>query len=137
LRKVIILGFPCFLIVLEAILRKCLGLNSYAFMGPCLATAGIGILIALIEPKKVDLELSPELSDLLKAKKATLGNPRDGLLIDVALFLVFVMILTWCWTLYLSSQTTITYWWKMPDFLAIGLADYFVAVTLAIVKEVI
>ncbi len=49
-KRILIYGFPFFLLLIETLMRKALGLNSEGLIGPALAAAGIATLLPLTTP---------------------------------------------------------------------------------------
>ena len=51
IKRILVYGFPFFLVLLERILRDLFQLDSKAFIGPAIASAGVVLLLPLIAPK--------------------------------------------------------------------------------------
>lgn len=137
IKRVLIYGFPFFLLFIETILREALAQKGGASVGPSLAAAGVGFLISLIIPKQRTLELSAATDKELKDKKMSVIPTAERKFIDVVWLLTFLLIASWTYDVYVSYKTPELLWWRFPALLVIGFANYFVGVICSEVREVI
>ena len=136
MRKLTIYAFPAFLLLVEHIFRTISGIDTMKFMGPTLASSGLSFLITLLNPKQPTVQLSQTFKDEMRDKKLKVVLKKDDNLTGLAIFFIFVLIAAWIITLYLSSKTSVTIWWFIPDYLAVGLFSYFIGVSISAIREV-
>jgi len=136
-KKVLIYGFPFFLISLEAILRAALKLNSSVFVGPTLAGVGTSFLLPLIVPKQRCFSLSEQIQKELMEKKILLVSKSEQILIDFVWLFIFVLTATWVYVVYISCTNSDLTWGAIPVPLAVGLTNYFVGVLFSVLKEAV
>ena len=134
--KMIIFGFPVFLIGLEYLIRQIAKLEAYSFIGPSLASVGVGALIPLIEPKKKDFGLPAATIADYKSRGILLKSEREETFILCVWLFILVLILGWAFALYLSSKLLTQTTWDIPS-LALGLISYTIGITFSQIKEVI
>jgi len=137
IKRILIYGFPFFLIALEIVFRKALGINSQIFIGPSLAGVGIGFLLSLTTPRKRDIPLSPETLDKIKELGMVMIPKAEQTLIDIVWIFIFLLTASWFLCLYLSSVSPQLIFLTMPVYQIIGYANYFVGVIFSEIKEAI
>lgn len=132
-RRILVLGFPTYMVVIEAVLRLGLKVDSSGFLGPTFAATGIGFMMPLTEPKT--LRMAQRLENHLKDIGASVILESDQMLIDTAWGLVFVFLLFWAASIYLSVKMTGGASWMFWTSLTLGLLNYLVAIILFVIKE--
>ncbi len=95
LRRLFICLFPFLLFALEFLLRKAAKWDTEEFMGPALASIGLGAIVSALELKNVDLNLSAKLHRELKDNNYEIYRRGDRILADVALFCTLAGIILW------------------------------------------
>jgi hypothetical protein len=130
IRRIVVFVFPFVFVLAEYALRKIHQAESGSFIGPTLASVGIGQLFPLVVTKNQSSLVPKALQ-----KKYTMVNKADKRLSELAW--VFIVAFTLLWVLLLSVSLQ-----KDADDVLFGystfyygLATYFLAVVLAEVKE--
>ncbi|MCP4373229.1 MAG: hypothetical protein GY797_34760 [Deltaproteobacteria bacterium] len=135
--KILIYGFPVILMIIEFILRASLALDTQIFIGPTLASVGIGFVIPLVAPKEKNFGLTDKKIKEYQTKGIVLRSTRDETFIHFVLILIFVFTISWMSSLYLSSQFPKMTWLTVPAYMYPGFLNYFGGVLLSVVKGVI
>ena len=136
-KRILIYIFPFFLLVIEAILRAILSLDTKTFVGPTLAAVGIGFVIPLIKPRQRDYNIRPDLKATLIKEGFLLISKRVEIFIDFVWLFTFIFTGCWACTLYLSNKLPDYYWLGIPAYLFLGLLCYFGGVVFSEIREVI
>src|SRR4051812_93850 len=100
LKRILIYGYPFYLVSLEYLLRQAIKLESEAFIGPTLAAVGISLLLPLIVPKKRDFHFSKKTMDRIEAIGGKIIHKRESILIDLVWTLIIVLTALWACSLY-------------------------------------
>jgi hypothetical protein len=137
IKRILIYGFPFYLILIESILRKAYRLESEAFIGPTLAAVGVSFLLPLIVPKKRDFPVTQQTKQEVEAHGMTMRYKSEERFIDAVWLFIFTLTACWTYCLYLSSQSQIQLWWTFPIYKIIGFFNYFVGVLFSEIKEVV
>jgi hypothetical protein len=97
IRKVLVYGFPFFLLFVEWTFRSISGTDAQTFMGPTLASVGVGFLLPLLSPKKRDLGLSE--TTRMEAEEAgiSLIPKNEEILIYLSFVCIIVLTALWVW----------------------------------------
>jgi hypothetical protein len=109
--------------------------DTSKFMGPTLASAGLGFLVPLLVEESREVEIGAELQKELKEKGLKAVVKRDDDLFGLVAFAIFVGIAAWIGTLYLASRATPAAFLSVNDYLWAGLGTYFVGVIIAYIRE--
>ena len=136
-KRILIYGFPFFLIALERVLRTALNLNSETFMGPTLAAVGVSFLLSLIVPKSRELGLSQETLSEIDRQGIIVIPRNEQILIDLVWVFIFTLTASWAYCLYLSCITPTSTWLKIPAYQILGFGNYFVGVLFSEIKEAV
>jgi hypothetical protein len=130
IRRIIVFVFPFLFVLAEYALRKIQNAEAASFIGPTLASVGIGQLFPLVATKDNSLLLPKA-----QRKKYTMVNRADKKVSEVAW--IFVVVFTLMWVLLLSvslrqHDNDVLFGYRTFYY---GLATYFIAVILTEVKE--
>jgi len=136
-KRILIYGFPFFLIALEYVLRTALSLDSETFMGPTLAAVGISFLLSLIVPKNRELDLSQETQNEIDRLGIIVVPRGEQILIDLVWVFIFALTASWAYCLYLSCINPSTTWFKIPAYQLLGYGNYFIGVLFSEIKEAV
>jgi len=136
-KRFLIYGFPFFLIAIEHVLRTALHLDSRTFMGPTLAAVGVSFLLSLIVPKNRDSGLSQETLVEIKRKGIIVIPKSEQTPIDLVWVFIFALTASWAYSLYISSATPDTTWFRIPAYQVLGYGNYFIGVLFSEIKEVV
>jgi len=134
--KWINIGFPIYLVLFEIIVRSFISTDLSSFVGPALASAGMGILIGLLKPTKIDID--DKLKEEIKKKGMTLAlrNTKDENTINLAWAFILVELLAWYYVCNLSmSNKDFSVFGLVPMTILIGCVCYFVSIGLSNYKE--
>jgi len=135
-KRILIYGFPFFLMFLEVLLRKAYKLDSEEFIGPTLAAVGISFLLPLIVPRRREYPFSQQTTNELNKQNVVVVNRSEDRFIDIVWILIFLLTGLWAYSLYISAAKSIAMWWVLPNYKVIGFANYFVGVLCSELKEV-
>lgn len=135
-KRILMYGFPFFLILIESILRGTYSLKSQPFIGPTIAGAGVAFLLPLIVPKKKDFHISENIKRKLKEKGITIISRRDKVLIEVVWLFIFLCTALWAYSVLLSCRSPQINWWLWPSSLYPAIFCYLSGVLLYEIKEV-
>jgi hypothetical protein len=136
-KRILIYGFPFFLIAIEHVLRTALHLDSKTFIGPTLAAVGVSFLLSLIVPKNRESGLSQETQAEIKRKGIILISKNEQIYIDLVWVFIFTLTASWAYCLYTSSATPDDTWLKIPAYHVLGFSNYFIGVLFSEIKEVV
>lgn len=137
MKRILVYGFPFFLVTIEHILRAALQLDSETFIGPALAAVGVGFLLSLIVPKDRNLGLSQGTQDELDRLGIVVIPKGEQILIDLVWVFIFALTAAWAYCVYLSSATPNLTWFKIPAYQLLGFGNYFVGVLFCEIKEAV
>jgi hypothetical protein len=118
-------------------LRQALKLESEAFIGPTLAAVGISLMLPLIVPKKRAFPIPKKTVQIIEERGCRIINKTESVFIDLVWTLIIILTALWAYSLYLSSQKPIDSSAQLPWYLIIGFFNYFTAVILSEIKEII
>ncbi len=135
IRRFIICFFPFALFFIELFFRKGLSWDTEAFLGPSLASIGLGIVVSALELKRPDLKITDQYARDLAAQGFEVLKTRDRRISDFALLFTFLGIPIWSYALYLSSLHPIQYWLTQPAALFPGIFNVVFGIALYIAKE--
>lgn len=132
--------FPLYLIFFEFMLRHLFNVEISSFIGPSLASSGIGFLLECIKPNKVIL--SDDLIDLKKAlpSEFTVRDTRDEKRVILSWVYIVVCSAIWVYICSISIKPTSqpetnlyssNYWF----ILGLGTMNYIIGITLLFSKE--
>jgi hypothetical protein len=141
-KRILVYGFPIFIIILEALLRSFVGSESKAFIGPAISAVGVSLLFPIVIPKPISskIKLSEATRKDVKNKKIIVVAAKDQRIIDLAWLFLLIFTCGWVWTLYLSSIWPGWYWFSIasiqfPGYLIVGFVIYFGGVIFSELKE--
>lgn len=137
IKRVLIYGFPFFLLLIEALFRAALKLDTHAFMGPTIAAVGVGFLLPLIIPKPRQFSLSESVREEIAEHGITIIPTAEQRLIDVVWIFIFLLTSSWVGSLYVSSTQPDLLWFDMKAYLILGFVNYFVGVLFCELKGVV
>ena len=97
------IGFPVYLVTFEIIFRTVSGVDTSSFVGPTLASSGMGLIINALKPRVI--KLSTEIENFIKdsGQTYTIRDPKDDMLVTIAWLAILVEIVFW----YYSCATAI------------------------------
>ncbi|MDX7648070.1 hypothetical protein [Aeromonas caviae] len=127
-------GFPFYLIVLEVLFRGATGLNTSAFIGPAIATAGLSFLLPLTKPKELSEALHGRTLALVESNGGVVVNSNDQNLIPFIWLSILLGFLVWFWASHVASTAPTNEFWFLPEHVAIGFINYLMAAILSAVK---
>lgn len=136
-KRVLIYGFPFFLLFIETILREALSQGVNTSVGPSLAATGVGFLISLIVPKQRNLQFTRETEQELKDKNITAIPTAERMFIDFVWIFTFLLTASWTYVVYLSYKSPSLIWFGFSALLIVGFANYFIGVIFSEVKEAV
>jgi hypothetical protein len=130
-RKILLYGLPAYLYMLEVFLKTLASVGADSLLGPTLAGAGIGFLLPLTEPKKIDLGGATEAR--LKKLNAIAFSQRDKVFVDCVWIAFLIALAAWMYALYLSFKPSENVLLISP--LIIGCIIFVGSVVLTEIKE--
>jgi uncharacterized membrane protein HdeD (DUF308 family) len=129
------IGFPIYLTLFEWLLRTLSSVDTSSFIGPTLATSGIGLLVSSLKPKKI--ELDPVTVQTLQNQGITaiVRDKKDERLITICLAALFMELLGWYWSCSLTIKTgdNPQYFNYLP--LIIGIFNFLIGIILSTLKS--
>ncbi|HEX3102960.1 MAG TPA: hypothetical protein VHQ22_00825 [Terriglobales bacterium] len=135
--RVLVYGFPAFLLFFEWLLRTALHssfqVDSHEFMGPTLAAVGVGFLLPLTAHKDRVAVLDAQTQKALSGYQVI--SKREATFVGFVWIFIFVLTAGWAYDLYLSCTHTSGF--KGLGQLSLGLGDYFVGIVMSEIKEVV
>lgn len=133
--RILIFGFPFFLVLLEGVLRKALNVDSYAFLGPTLAGVGIGFTIRLTTPADITSTFRAGTQQVIRKFGAVTYLRRDVHFVGVVCIIIVLMVAGWYCCLYYSVVSPSRVLWRVPIPLGLGVVIYVVGVILSVIKD--
>lgn len=129
------LGFPLYLILFEILLRTFSSVDASSFIGPGLATSGLGLLIGVLKPKTI--KLAPELEEALKkAKKSVVLRPKgDETIVVIGWVATLLELLVWYWCCAITIKNGNATNAENVQTMLIGGSNYILGVILVAFKE--
>ncbi len=105
IHKWISIGFPIYLIIFELLLREFSEVDISSFLGPTLAASGLGFMIEVLKPKKVEIpeDFKEKLAGL--PDNISIRNKDDEKLIFASYGFVLICVLIWFCTCALSIKS--------------------------------
>jgi hypothetical protein len=137
IKRILIYGFPLFLLLIEALFRAALKLDTNAFMGPTIAAVGVDFLLPLIVPKPRQYPFSKNIKKEIAKHKIVIIPSAEQRLIGFIWIFIFILTCSWVYSLFISSTQPSLLWLGFPAYLVLGFANYFVGVLFSEMKEVI
>lgn len=134
IRNILIFGFPFYLALLEAVLRKALNVDSFVFLGPTLAAVGIGFAIPLTETKDMGANLKKSFRQYLKTKGLIVYSKRDVRFFCVLCIMLILMVSGWYCSLYFSLVSPTRVLCNIPIHFGLGILIYVDGVLLYVLK---
>lgn len=123
--------FPVLLIIIESFVKTAYPSKDLSFIGPTLASIGLGFLIPLISLKH---DKSPTLTqqtiDELRRHGLTVTKESAIYYSQTVLFFLTVAIGLWIWSVHLSINSPNATWLVMPAPYVPGFISYFLGVLL-------
>lgn len=127
-------GFPFYLIVLEMLFRGVSGIDTSTFIGPAIATAGLSFLLPLTTPKTIQESLHNRTLALIEANGGTVVNTNDQKLIPFIWLSILIGFLIWFWSSHVALTSPNASLLFVPQHVAIGFINYFLAAVLSALK---
>ncbi len=137
IKRILIYGFPFFLLFIETILREALSQGVNTSVGPSLAATGVGFLISLVVPKQRSLQFSAETEQELKTKNISAMPTAERKFIDLVWLFTFALTASWTYVVYLSYKSPSLIWFGFPALLIVGFINYFIGVAFSEAKEAV
>lgn len=129
-------GFPIYLVLFELILRSFITTDMSSFVGPALASAGMGMLIGLLKPKKVEIDDAMKKAIEAKGRTLVVRNPNDEKVINISWGIILIQLLAWYYVCMLSIKESDTLLFNfLPMTILIGGICYFSSIGLSIYKD--
>ena len=98
---------PIYLIVFELLLREFSKVDISSFLGPTLAASGLGFMIEVLKPKKVEIPENLK-ATLEKLPDVTYRNKSDERLVFASYGFVLICVLIWFYTCAISIKDVST-----------------------------
>lgn len=142
--RVILYVFPLFLVILELILKNAGGTNIDGFIGPTLASIGVGFALPLTIYKgiKNSSELPENTPEELKIALASLPKntyyiiePKHKVFANWCLVFTILLTTFWFGSVYLSTKQPHAVWLDQPIHNLLGYVSYFGGFILSEIKE--
>lgn len=130
-------GFPFYLVILEMIFREVSGLNTTAFIGSAIATAGLSFLIPLTRPKDARDLFNISIARIILENGGTVVSKRDQQLIPIVWISILMGFLVWFFASYVALKEPDARYLYIPKHMAIGLINYLLAAAFTAIKRVI
>lgn len=127
--------FPFYLITLEVIFRFLFDSAATEFIGPAIATAGIGFLLPLTKPREAADLLSTRTANALTARGGVVVHKGDQQLIPIVWIFVLIGFLVWFGSCYSAQKRTSQSFLGIPEHICVGSANYIIAAVLAGLKS--
>lgn len=142
--------FPVFLLLLESFLRSAFQINTRDFIGPTLASVGVGMIIPLTSYRSPEVKLSPlntpteaidlltrpEFTNLIKQRLLFVETQKARVFKNFCWFIIFVLVLLWVYSITLSTKSPSELLWIYPKHYYPGIISYTTGVILSEVKEI-
>lgn len=137
LRRWLTLLSPVLLIVIEWEMRSVSGVDTQAFVGPTLASVGLGILIPLMQPRpnRRDPAIPASFYEEAERYHMTVSTEREHHFDDLCLFLLIPAIVLWTWTVYLSVKAPHSMAGPFAVYDYWGIVNYIVGAALTEIRE--
>ena len=124
----LIYGFPLILLLFEWGLRSLLLVDSWGFVGPTLAAAGLSFLVPLTRPKTLHV-LVPDMPN------AVVTTKRDLNFVVSIWILLLLYLFIWCGACYSSLVHPFHQTFGVSTHFAIGIVAYMFSLIMSFVKE--
>jgi hypothetical protein len=121
--RAIVYLFPAYLLAIEVFLRSALSLDSEAFIGPVLASIGLGFIIPLTIPR----------SAIVNRDETTLSN-KERRFIQICWIFILTLTVFWIWSLFLSTFPK-KHWWVLHAGYYPGILSCVLGIALSEIKE--
>ena len=101
LNRIITFGFPIYLLIFEYLARTSFDLQSSVFIGPTLASIGLGLVLPLtaVEVREVDI-----VDRSGQAATTKISDPKDVSASHVAWIALLILMLLWLMAIYESVK---------------------------------
>jgi uncharacterized membrane protein HdeD (DUF308 family) len=98
------IGFPVYLVIFEIIFRTVSGVDTSSFVGPTLASSGMGLIINALKPRAI--KLTAEIEEFIKksGQTYTIRDPKDDKLVIIAWIAILIEIIFWYYSCALSIK---------------------------------
>ena len=149
--KLLIYGFPIYMIATELLYRELTNVDTTGYIGPALATAGLGFLIPLTKPKELKLQdedlysLSSKLGVSADSIRTLIGRmdrlgysfrpDNDEVLRGYVWLSVFLGFGVWMWACTVSTRFPDAEWWIVKQHMWIGAINYVIGVVFCSLKD--
>lgn len=137
IRRILLYGFPVFIILLEILLRSAYSIDSKGLVGPALAATAIGLLLPLTSQKRRDLQLPHAITEKLKGRGIMIIPKTEKTLIEAVWLILFVFVLAWAYAVYLSCRQVAGGRFGLTWCQMIGIVTYIIGVVLTEIREVV
>jgi hypothetical protein len=125
-KRFLLYGMPLYLLVAELGMKFLLAEEASIFLtGPTIAVGGLSLILPTLTPKPVPLPANAPANLVVM-------NASDQLLMQFATAFVFILFLTWAFSLYLTHFKPPSTW-----ALVIGVATYIIGIVFTELKEVV
>lgn len=137
LRRLLAYLVPGVLIIIEEALRSVGHLDAQTFVGPTLASVGVGLLMPLMQPHpgKPDRSIPDAFYHEAEAHHIPIQTPLARFFEAICLVALFVAIAVWTWTLYLSVTAPHGGLGPFPAYDDLGAVNYLLGVVLTEARE--
>lgn len=131
--------FPLFLVALEWALRFAFQLSTQEFVGPTLASTGVGLTISLTSYKsRKTLENAPaEIRNYIEEHNYTVDSASSRFFRVFCWITTLVLTIFWVATLIISTKFATMTYWIFPAHYYLGFLSYILGFALSELKEVL
>jgi hypothetical protein len=133
LRRIFVALFPLALFGIELVLRKSAKWDTEGFIGPSLASIGLGFILSVQTPKEPDFRITERYQDQLERDGYALIKRWDKIVMDAGLLILCIALPAWIFSLYAASEHLL--WSTYSAGLLAGLLNTVLGTILYIAKE--
>ena len=139
--RAVIYIFPLFLLLIEVFFRFAFETDTQSFIGPTLASFGIGLVLPLTiysKPHNLTLNnLPPSLIQKLTSGEITIITAREKIFVNICWIMIICFTALWMWSLVLATKYSNLLWLSLPAHYYPGLINYLLGFVFSEVKELI
>ena len=133
LRRIFVALFPVALFCIELFLRKSARWDTEGFIGPSLASIGLGFVLSVQTPKEPDFRITERYRDQLERDGYELVRKWDKIVMDAGLLVLCIALPAWIFSLYAVSEHIV--WQSYSAGLFAGLFNAVLGLIFYIAKE--
>ncbi len=122
---------PVALVVLEWVIRSAFAIDTQAFIGPSLASIGIGLVMPLTTRRTVEFDIPTQFEAMLEQKGWAVVSTQEQRFIQICWVSIPILMAMWAVTLYASTKFPLQYWRN----LALGTVNFMAGILLSEARE--